>query len=74
MPYMNGLELTKKIRELLKCRINEKEVTCLIFGVTGDQGEELIAECKEAGMNEVLFKPCTSKEIIQVLRNNGMIG
>ncbi|MEG1741622.1 MAG: response regulator, partial [Acetivibrio sp.] len=53
MPVMNGLEATKKIRELER----EDGKSVPIIAMTANAFEEDIRSCIEAGMNEHVAKP-----------------
>lgn len=64
MPVMNGYELTQQIRK------NEKGTKrCLIFGITANAQHEEIVRCKEAGMDDCLFKPVTLEHLRRRLNN-----
>uniref|UniRef100_A0A6B2LSD9 Response regulatory domain-containing protein n=1 Tax=Arcella intermedia TaxID=1963864 RepID=A0A6B2LSD9_9EUKA len=64
MPLMNGIDATKKIRELE----HFKEVP--IIGVTA-VASTLGNKCLEAGMNDVLEKPVTLNDFKGVLSKFG---
>lgn len=64
MPVMNGYELTQQIRK------NEQGTKrCLIFGITANAQHEEIVRCKEAGMDDCLFKPVTLEHLRRRLNN-----
>lgn len=64
MPVMNGYELTQQIRK------NEQGTKrCLIFGITANAQHEEIVRCKEAGMDDCLFKPVTLEHLRKRLNN-----
>lgn len=64
MPVMNGYELTQQIRK------NEQgNKRCLIFGITANAQHEEIVRCKEAGMDDCLFKPVTLEHLRRRLNN-----
>ncbi|SMQ29934.1 multi-sensor hybrid histidine kinase [Pseudomonas helmanticensis] len=54
MPVMNGYELTRAIRQ-------QEQLTgkppCTVLGFTANAQPEEIQRCKQAGMNDCLFKP-----------------
>ena len=61
MPFMDGYEATKKIREF----IDEQEVSQpIISAVTGHTEQAYIERAINAGMNQVISKPVD----IQVLK------
>jgi two-component system sensor histidine kinase EvgS len=62
MPVMNGYELTRAIRhhETLLRR-----PTCTVLGFTANAQPEEILRCKQAGMNECLFKPLSLSALSQ---------
>lgn len=59
MPEINGIEATELIRKF------NNEVP--IIGATAVASEEKIAKCLHAGMNSVIFKPYTEKELSEKL-------
>ncbi|MFZ3388415.1 response regulator [Buttiauxella gaviniae] len=60
MPRMNGYELVKRIRQ----DENRKgKVHCKIFGYTANTQTEEIERCKQAGMDDCLFKPIGLEEL-----------
>ena len=63
MPEMNGLEATKRIRDLE--REDAKHVP--IFAMTANAFAEDIKKCREAGMNEHFAKPLNMKEMIETI-------
>ncbi|WP_339454259.1 transporter substrate-binding domain-containing protein [Pseudomonas sp. EA_5y_Pfl2_R50] len=62
MPVMNGYELTRAIRrqEQLSGR-----TPCTILGFTANAQPEEIQRCKQAGMNDCLFKPLSLSALSQ---------
>ncbi len=52
MPVMDGIEATRRIREM-----EGYGKTITIIGVTAAANEAEVADCLEAGMNEVIIKP-----------------
>ncbi|SDU98878.1 transporter substrate-binding domain-containing protein [Pseudomonas mucidolens] len=54
MPIMNGYELARSIREHEQ---RENLAPCIILGFTANAQPEERQRCKEAGMNDCLFKP-----------------
>jgi two-component system sensor histidine kinase EvgS len=55
MPIVNGYELARKIR--MAEQDNPDIAQCTIFGFTANAQAEEIVRCREAGMNDCLFKP-----------------
>lgn len=54
MPIMNGYELARSIRE----HEQREEITpCIILGFTANAQPEEKQRCRDAGMNDCLFKP-----------------
>lgn len=54
MPVMNGYELTRAIREHETC---ERRAPCVIWGFTANAQPEEVQRCRDAGMDDCLFKP-----------------
>ncbi|MDI2140476.1 MULTISPECIES: transporter substrate-binding domain-containing protein [unclassified Pseudomonas] len=54
MPLMNGYELTRAIRRHEKLM---RRPTCTVLGFTANAQPEEILRCKQAGMDDCLFKP-----------------
>ena len=62
MPEMNGIEATRRIREL------EQDGTPIsIVGVTAAANQREIADCLEAGMDEVIIKPIDPARLAMAL-------
>ncbi len=59
MPRMNGIEATKKIREL--------GITVPIIAITANAMDGMKDECIKAGMNDFLLKPFQKSDLEQVL-------
>ncbi|MBN2694290.1 PAS domain S-box protein [bacterium] len=66
MPYLDGLETIKKIREQLN--INEIKLPIILFHSSNDS-KELKEECKKIGVKYTLTKPIKSKELFNYLKN-----
>ncbi|KAL0485347.1 hypothetical protein AKO1_006886, partial [Acrasis kona] len=64
MPVMDGYECTRRIRQVEKQR-GSKMVP--IIGLSGNVRQEHHDAGVECGMNRYLVKPCTTKEMIQVV-------
>ena len=65
MPKMDGLETTRKIRELLlKKNIPSEYLT--IIGTSALDSEQVNQELLEAGMNEVVSKPLTKEAVLNL--------
>jgi two-component system sensor histidine kinase EvgS len=60
MPRMNGYELVKRIRQDEE---REGKAHCKIFGYTANTQTEEIERCKQAGMDDCLFKPVSLEEL-----------
>lgn len=54
MPLMNGYELTRAIRQQ---ELQNRCPPCIVLGFTANAQPEEIQRCKQAGMNDCLFKP-----------------
>lgn len=64
MPVMDGLEATRRIRELEK----EKSLPpCPIVALTAQAFEQDRQMCLEAGMTEFLAKPILASELQRIL-------
>lgn len=64
MPYMDGVEATKKIR-MLERLYNRTHVT--IIGVTGNVSGDDTSKCRGAGMNAVVAKPISRISIFNAI-------
>lgn len=62
MPVMNGYELTRAIRQHEKLT---RRPACTVLGFTANAQPEEILRCKQAGMNECLFKPLSLNVLSQ---------
>jgi two-component system sensor histidine kinase EvgS len=56
MPIMNGYELTRAIR---RHEQHSKRPPCTVLGFTANAQPEELLRCKQAGMDDCLFKPLT---------------
>jgi two-component system sensor histidine kinase EvgS len=56
MPIMNGYELTRAIR---RHEQDSKRPPCTVLGFTANAQPEELLRCKQAGMDDCLFKPLT---------------
>ncbi|CAI8947965.1 transporter substrate-binding domain-containing protein [Pseudomonas sp. IT-P260] len=54
MPVMNGYELTEAIRQQER---RTGRAPCTVLGFTANAQPEEVKRCKQAGMNDCLFKP-----------------
>lgn len=61
MPVMNGIEATKEIRK------TNKDI--YILGATAVMEDEKITRCKHAGMNDIIFKPFSTQELLLKLKS-----
>lgn len=64
MPEMDGIEATVKLRQ----RDNFKDIP--IIGLTADAFKERHSHFIEVGMNDVLTKPFTEEQLIEVISKN----
>lgn len=64
MPVLNGLEATKRIRSSSDQNISGLPIIALTAGLEAEKREK----CKEAGMNSMLTKPYTEKDLILTVR------
>ncbi|AXI62655.1 hybrid sensor histidine kinase/response regulator [Pseudomonas kribbensis] len=62
MPVMNGYELTRAIR---RHESLTQRPTCTVLGFTANAQPEEVLRCKQAGMNECLFKPLSLSALSQ---------
>ncbi|GAB4396067.1 MAG: hypothetical protein OHK0052_16800 [Anaerolineales bacterium] len=65
MPEMDGVEATKKIREILPLNRQPKIIALTAHALTGDR-EQYLAE----GMDDYLGKPVRPEELLEVLTRN----
>lgn len=65
MPEMDGLEATRKIRELNR----EDGKTIPIIAISANAFSEDVEECKLSGMNEHLSKPLDFDKVYDVIRH-----
>lgn len=63
MPYMDGIETTRKIRELEELTGAHVPIVALTAGVFKEERDR----CLQAGMDEVLAKPLEQEKIKDVL-------
>lgn len=63
MPKMNGLEATRKIRAMQR----EDAAEIPILAMTAQSSLESVHECREAGMDEYIFKPVNEKDLVNVI-------
>jgi len=64
---MNGIEVTTEILKSKTLNGKNKGDRLIIVGLTGYLTEEIVGRCKEAGMKEVMVKPCSRSTITQLL-------
>ncbi len=69
MPHVDGLEATRRIRNLAGCHARVP-----IVGVTALNLGEQIKACREAGMDDHLAKPYTPDLLNQVVRRAAALG
>ena len=64
MPVLNGYEMTRRLREH---EASHDLPACAVFGFTANAQPEERTRCKEAGMNDCLFKPISLTTLNQKL-------
>ncbi|WP_339543861.1 transporter substrate-binding domain-containing protein [Pseudomonas sp. RA_35y_Pfl2_P32] len=64
MPVMNGYELAQAIRRI---EFDEQRPPCTVLGFTANAQPEEKPRCREAGMNDCLFKPISLATLSQCL-------
>ena len=70
MPVMNGLETTRRLRQLDLAQAR----VIPIIAMTGDADTASVQECLTAGMNKVLTKPLNREDLFQALATMISIG
>ena len=63
MPEMDGLEATRRIRAMQR----EDAAVIPILAMTAQSSLESVHECREAGMDEYIFKPVNEKDLVNVV-------
>ena len=71
MPVMNGYDLTRAIRADETARTHDP---CLVIGLTANAQPEEIERCKQAGMDQCLFKPISLQDLSVCLAAGVMHG
>lgn len=69
MPVMDGLEATRRIRELQKTR---QESRLFIFALTGLASASTQKEAFASGIDLYLTKPIRLKQLTDVLKEKGL--
>ena len=67
MPFMDGYEATRKIRQLFEDKGIAKNYQPKIVAITGHVENEYIAKARQCGMDKVYPKPLPIKEFGQLL-------
>ena len=68
MPVKDGLEATREIREWEANQLNPVEnKNILIIGFTATSTIAMEKRCREAGINEILYKPFILLDLIKIL-------
>ncbi|RON48186.1 transporter substrate-binding domain-containing protein [Pseudomonas frederiksbergensis] len=62
MPIMNGYDLARAIRQQEQ---QEQRPPCTVLGFTANAQPEEVQRCKQAGMNDCLFKPLSLTALSQ---------
>ncbi|MGE8065957.1 transporter substrate-binding domain-containing protein [Pseudomonas sp. NPDC089569] len=68
MPVMNGYELVRAIRQHEK---QSNQPPCTVLGFTANAQPEEVQRCRQAGMDDCLFKPLTLAALSQWVENIG---
>jgi CheY-like chemotaxis protein len=66
MPVMDGIELTKRIRN----HHNQKLRNLPVIILTGSISQEATERMKDAGVNDCLYKPFKQKDLFEMIRKN----
>ncbi|MDF9902618.1 UNVERIFIED_ORG: two-component system sensor histidine kinase EvgS [Pseudomonas reinekei] len=66
MPVMNGYELARAIRQHERQNLRPP---CTVLGFTANAQPEELQRCKQAGMNDCLFKPLSLGALSQWMEN-----
>lgn len=64
MPIMDGYTASKKMKELIKTNLYYDSAIIAVTGMTGSNEE---SKCFEAGMDEVISKPVSEKDVRDVI-------
>ena len=74
MPGMDGIQATSEIRRMLQKDYQiALENQPKIIGITGHVHNEFTQKGIDAGMNEVLSKPCYVESILKILIRYGIL-
>ena len=65
MPEMDGIEATRKIRSMEAKRADAGAIP--ILAMTAQSSIASVHQCREAGMNEYIFKPVDAKELVDTI-------
>ncbi len=68
MPGMDGVETAQRI--LGELQEENKSGWMPIIGLTGDGDEAVVERCRNAGMVDVLHKPCGKSDVIRAIKRN----
>lgn len=60
LPIMNGVEVTKKLRQI---EVDAKAIPSIIVGLSAHTDEQLIESAKQAGMDDYITKPASMDKI-----------
>jgi len=69
MPVMNGLDATKKLRELYDENNLENTYRPTIIGVTAHALKDDKSECLNAGMDDYMPKPISPKKLGEKIKH-----
>ena len=73
MPFLDGYEATKQIRQMFLRQNIEREKQPRIIAITGHVENEYVQKAVECGMDKVYQKPLSIKELGFLLMNLGFI-
>ena len=67
MPIMNGWQATMELKRMAK----DGEIKKLppIIGSTAHDSEDVQHQCRDAGMDDIIVKPCPKKEVINKIKH-----
>jgi CheY-like chemotaxis protein len=65
MPVVDGIEASRKMRKIELEKVSKRGT--IILGMSADWFPKLMAECKEAGIDDFLSKPFRPKELPELL-------
>jgi CheY-like chemotaxis protein len=66
MPVMDGWEATQRIREM---EAKQPRAAVPVIGITASATADRLKQCLNSGMNDLLPKPFTKRQLHQTLTN-----